>query len=230
MDVNNYSQRIKNYKGYRDLGFAKVDLDRQRRRGFSEVIFCQGKTGQQIRAIARQILKNKQVLLLTKLQKREFTYLKRIFPRLKYNPEGKIGYIGKLKVKKSNYVCVITAGTSDIPVAEEAVVTLAVMGNRVKKIYDVVVAGIHRLTDNLSIIQNANVVVVVAGMEGALASFISSLVKKVVIAVPTSFGYGANFEGLSALLTMLNSCSPGIGVVNIDNGFGAGYLASLINR
>ena len=230
MDVNNHSQRVKAPKGYCDLGFAKVDLDRQRRRGFSEVVFCQGKSAGQIKEIARQILRHNQVLLLTKLERQEFASLKRIYPRLKYNPKGKIGYIGKLKPKKSNYVCVITAGTSDIPIAEEAVVTLEVMGNRVKKLYDVGVAGVHRLSDNLNLIQEANVVVVIAGMEGALASLISSLVKKVVIAVPTSTGYGANFDGLSALLTMLNSCSPGIGVVNIDNGFGAGYLASLINK
>jgi NCAIR mutase (PurE)-related protein len=230
MDVNNHKRRIKAAKGYCDLGFAKVDLDREKRRGFSEVVFCQGKTGQQIKEIARQILKHNQILLLTKLKKQEFAYLKRIYPRLKYNPKGKIAYLGKLKTKKNNYVCVVTAGTSDISVAEEAVVTLEVMGNRVVKLYDVGVAGLHRLTDKLEIIQKAAVVVVIAGMEGALASLISSLVRKAVVAVPTSFGYGANFAGLSALLTMLNSCSPGIGVVNIDNGFGAGYLASLINK
>ncbi len=230
MDVNNNIARVIKKKGFFDLGFAKIDLDRYKRKGFSEVVYCAGKTNQQIRGIARKILENNQILLLTKLNRKQFAYLKKSFPGLKYNPQGQIGYIGKLKSKKHNYVCVVAAGTSDIPVAEEAVTTLEVMGNRVIKLYDVGVAGLHRLTDKLDIIRGANVVVVIAGMEGALASIVSGLLTKPVIAVPTSCGYGASFQGLSALLTMLNSCSPGIGVVNIDNGFGAGYLASLINK
>jgi hypothetical protein len=217
-------------KGFCDLGFAKVDLDRYKRRGFPEVVYCPGKTQRQIVEISRQILKNRQVLLLTKLNKQDYARLKKIFPALRYNPEGKIGYIGRLTSKKNNYVCVVAAGTADIPVAEEALTTLEVMGNKAVKLYDVGVAGIHRLADKIEIIKKASVVIVVAGMEGALGSLISGLVAGPVIAVPTSCGYGANFSGLSALLTMLNSCSPGIGVVNIDNGFGAGYLASLINK
>lgn len=218
-------------RGFCDLGFAKVDIDRLGRRGFPEVIYCPGKTREEIREISRQIVKKNQVLLLTKLDQKTFAYLKKAFPRLKYNQRASIGCILKPKqVFKQGVVAVVCAGTSDIPVAEEAVTTLEVMGNRVIKLYDAGVAGIHRLMENKQTLRKANVIVVVAGMEGALASIISGLVSVPVIAVPTSCGYGANFAGLSALLTMLNSCSPGIGVVNIDNGFGAGYLASLINR
>lgn len=213
-----------------DLGFAQLDLDRFRRRGFPEVIFAQGKTSLQLLEVCRQIIRNKQILLLTKLEKNRYRYLKRYLSGLKYNPLAKMGFLGKLKTQKTGYVCVVTAGTADIPVAEEAVVTLEVMGNRIKKIYDVGIAGIQRLLNKIEIIRNAKVVIVVAGMDAALASVVSGLVSSPVIAVPTSFGYGANFKGLSALLTMLNSCSAGVGVVNIDNGFGAGYLASLINR
>jgi NCAIR mutase (PurE)-related protein len=219
-----------NSKGFCDLGFAKLDLDRFRRRGFPEVVFCQGKTKEQLLKIIKEFIKNKQVLLLTKLDKEKYRYLKKFYPQLRYNPLGQIGFWGKLKQKTKGYVCVVTAGTADIPVAEEAVVTLEVMGNKVKKIYDAGIAGIHRLIDNIEIIRQAQVVIVIAGMEAALASLISGLISSPVIAVPTSVGYGASFSGLSSLLTMLNSCSPGIGVVNIDNGFGAGYLASLINR
>lgn len=218
-------------KGFCDLGFAKVDINRLQRRGFPEVIYCPGKTQAEIRQIARQIIKNKQPLLLTKLTSETFNYLKKVIPQLKYNPKAFIGYISKIKLKpKRGIVVVVCAGTSDIPIAEEAVTTLEVMGNKVVKLYDVGVAGIHRLMENKDILRKSSVVVVVAGMEGALASIVSGLVSVPVIAVPTSCGYGANFSGLSALLTMLNSCSPGIGVVNIDNGFGAGYLASLINK
>lgn len=218
-------------KGFCDLGFAKVDIDRLRRRGFPEVIYCPGKTREEIREISRRIIKKNQVLLLTKLDQKTFAYLKKAFPRLKYNQRASIGYIPKPRqVFKKGIAAVICAGTSDIPVAEEAVVTLEIMGNGVMKLYDVGVAGIHRLMENKQTLRKASVIVVVAGMEGALASIISGLVCVPVIAVPTSCGYGANFSGLAALLTMLNSCSPGIGVVNIDNGFGAGYLASLINR
>lgn len=218
-------------KGFCDLGFAKVDIDRLRRRGFPEVIYCPGKTREEIREISRRIIKKNQVLLLTKLDQKTFAYLKKAFPRLKYNQRASIGCIPKPRqVFKKGIAAVICAGTSDIPVAEEAVVTLEIMGNRVIKLYDVGVAGIHRLMENKQTLRKASVIVVVAGMEGALASIISGLVCVPVIAVPTSCGYGANFSGLAALLTMLNSCSPGIGVVNIDNGFGAGYLASLINK
>jgi hypothetical protein len=219
-----------NKLGFCELGFAKLDIDRQRRRGFAEVIYCQHKTKEQLKKICRQLRKNKQDLLLTKLDKPTFTYLKKSIPNLKYNPLAKLGYFVKKKVYKKGLVAVICAGTADIPVAEEAAVTLEVMGNRSIKFYDVGVAGVHRLMQYIEKIKKANVIIVVAGMEGALASLVSGLVSSAVIAVPTSCGYGASFQGLAALLTMLNSCSPGVAVVNIDNGFGAGYFASLINR
>ena len=223
-------KRIMKNKGFCDLGFAKVDTDRFKRRGFPEVVYCPGKTRDEIRVIAQKIIKSKQILLLTKLDKDIFSYLKRSHPALQYDPRARIGYIGKLPLKKKGTVCVVSAGTADIAVAQEAAVTLEVMGNKVSKLYDVGVAGIHRLMGNMDILRQASVVIVAAGMEGALASLLSGMVAAPVIAVPTSCGYGANFSGLSALLTMLNGCSPGVGVVNIDNGFGAGYLASLINR
>lgn len=217
--------------GFCDLGFAKIDLDRQRRRGFAEAVYCPGKTKEYLKKISQQFIKNKQDLLLTRLDKGIFIYLKRSFPGLKYNSLARLGcLIQNPKKTKEGLVVVLSAGTSDIPVAEEAAVTLEAMGNRMAKIYDVGVAGVHRLMHNMDVLKKAKAIIVVAGMEGALASLVSGLVRCPVIAVPTSCGYGANFGGLSALLTMLNSCSPGVAVVNIDNGFGAGYFASLINR
>lgn len=218
-------------KGFCDLGFARLDIDRQRRRGFSEVIYCPGKTKEHLKKICREFIRNKQDLLLTRLEKDAFAYLKKSFPKLKYNLLARLGYL--VRRRKNVLGCpvaVISAGTADIPVAEEAACTLEAMGNRVIRLYDVGVAGVHRIMGNLEAIKKAKVIVVVAGMEGALASLVSGLVSSPVIAVPTSCGYGANFGGLSALLTMLNSCSPGVAVVNIDNGFGAGYFASLINK
>jgi len=217
--------------GFCDLGFAKIDISRKERRGFAEVIYCSGKTREHIKNISRQMLKHKQDLLLTRLDKLTFDYLKKQVPGLKYNSLAKIGYlVKKTAAKKKGLVLVISAGTSDIPVAEEAVVTLEVMGNKVERLYDVGVAGVHRIMQHTQLLKKAKVIVVVAGMEGALASLVSGLVSVPVIAVPTSCGYGASFQGLSALLTMLNSCSPGIATVNIDNGFGAGYFASLVNQ
>ncbi|MCX5702112.1 MAG: nickel pincer cofactor biosynthesis protein LarB [Candidatus Omnitrophica bacterium] len=218
-------------KYFCDLGFAKVDIDRLKRRGFSEAVYCPGKTRLHLKKISQQLIKNGQDLLLTKLEKDNFTYLKKIFPKLKYNSLAKLGYfIQRRKTSVKNPVLVISAGTSDIGVAEEAVVTLEVMGECVTKLYDVGVAGVHRIMGNIELLKKARVIIVVAGMEGALASLVSGLVSCPVIAVPTSCGYGANFGGLSALLTMLNCCSPGVAVVNIDNGFGAGYFAHLINK
>lgn len=218
-------------KGFCDLGFAKVDIERHKRRGFPEVIYCAGKTKEHIRDIARELIRNKQDLLLTKLDKEKFACLKKSFPKISYNITAKLGYLvfSKYKVARGQ-VLVVCAGTSDIPVAEEAVITSRVMGNRVDKLYDVGVAGVHRLMRNIKVLKTAKIIIVVAGMEGALASLVSGLVRCPVIAVPTSCGYGASFGGLSALLSMLNSCSPGVTVVNIDNGFGAGYFASLINK
>jgi NCAIR mutase (PurE)-related protein len=221
-----------NKKGFVDLQFAKVDIDRQARRGFSEAVYCQNKSSQQIAKILSQLIKHKQnVLFLTRLDKEKFRCLKKDFPSLKYDETSRIGFLKKKKIKyPQREVLVVSAGTVDIPVAEEAVLTLEIMGNNVRKVYDVGVAGSHRVLNHLKFLRKANVIVVVAGMEAALASLVSGLVKAPVIAVPTSFGYGANFKGLSALLTMINSCSPGVAVVNIDNGFGAGYIASLINN
>ena len=217
--------------GFCNLGFANIDIDRKARRGYSEVIYSPGKSKVQLKKIARELIRNKQDLLFTRLEKDNFHYLKKSLPQLKYNALAKIGYrVKKSRVQKRGLVVVISAGTSDMPVAEEAVVTLELMGNRVLKLYDVGVAGVHRLISNMDVIKKAKVIIVVAGMEGALASIVSGLVSCPVIAVPTSCGYGANFGGLSALLTMLNCCSAGVAVVNIDNGFGAGYFASLINK
>lgn len=217
--------------GFLDLGFAKVDIDREKRKGFAEVIYAPGKTLLQLKKISRELLKNKQDLLLTRLDKKSFASLKKTIPKLQYNPKARLGFL--LRNKKAagkGFVIVISAGTSDMPVAEEAAATLEVMGNRVKRLYDVGVAGVHRLMTNIDCIKQAQAIVVVAGMEGALPSIVSGLARAPIVAVPTSCGYGANFKGLSALLTMMNSCSPGVAVVNIDNGFGAGYFASLINR
>lgn len=218
------------FKGYRDLGFAKVDIDRKKRRGYPEAIYCPGKTKQQIKDIARIVLKQNDTLLLTKIERGIFTYLKKFYPRLKYNSLAKLAYIrDRTKPSKKGIVLVISAGTADLSSAEEAALTAHIFGSPVKRLYDVGVAGIHRLLDKNRSLNRAAVIVVVAGMEGALASIVSGLVRCPVIAVPTNTGYGASFKGLSALLTMLNSCSPGVAVVNIDNGFGAGYFANLIN-
>jgi pyridinium-3,5-biscarboxylic acid mononucleotide synthase len=221
---------MRSKQGYCDLGFAKLDTDRHKRRGFSEAVYCPGKDREHLKKITAQFLKSGQDLLLTKLEKPVFTYLKKSFPKLKYNPVARLGYSVKQKAYKPDPVVVISAGTCDIPVAEEAAATLEALGSRAERLYDVGVAGVHRLMSNLDTLRRAKVIVVVAGMEGALASLVSGLVSSPVIAVPTSCGYGSNFSGLSALLTMLNSCSPGIVTVNIDNGFGAGYFANLINK
>lgn len=218
-------------KGYCELEFAKVDTDRAKRRGFPEVIYAPGKTDQQLKLISSKIIRTGQLLLITKIKEESFAYLRESFPQLKYNPLAKIAYLKKKPFAKvKGLVLVISAGTADIPIAEEAAVVSEMMGSRVRRLYDVGVAGVHRVIDKKNLLRRAKVIVVAAGMEGALASIVSGMVSSVVIAVPTNVGYGANFKGLSALLTMLNSCSPGVAVVNIDNGFGAGYLAGLINR
>lgn len=218
-------------RGYCELGFAKVDIDRAKRRGFPEVIYAPGKTGQQLKDIASRFIRARQVLLITKLEEKTFASLQKTFPELQYNPQARIAFLRKKAAcGPKGLALVVSAGTSDIPIAEEAAVVLEIMSNRVKRLYDVGVAGVHRILQHKDELRRAKVIVVAAGMEGALASIVSGLVSCPVIAVPTSVGYGANFKGLSALLTMLNSCSPGVAVVNIDNGFGAGYMASLINR
>lgn len=217
--------------GYKDLGFAKVDVHRHARRGFPEVIFGSGKTREEIVKIAKRIVAHNGILLITRSDKKTYEAIRDIYPGAKFYPRaGAISYTKKKIRPKSGKVLVITAGTSDIPVAEEAIATLEAMGEKAEALYDVGVAGMHRLLDRRKVLEGAGVLIVIAGMEGALASVVSGLVSKPVIAVPTSVGYGASFKGIAPLLTMMNSCSPGIAVVNIDNGFGAGYFASLINR
>jgi NCAIR mutase (PurE)-related protein len=217
--------------GYRELGFAKVDTARLRRRGFPEVVYCPGKSRAQIIKVSREIMKGRGPLLLTRLLKKDYLVLKKSLPGLRYAQGGRLAYIGRLRRAETGpSALIVTGGTADIPVAEEAAVTLMLMGFGAVRLYDVGVAGVHRLLDNEAMLRQAQVIIVVAGMEGALASLVGGLVAAPVIAVPTSVGYGAHFSGVAALLTMLNSCSPGVTVVNIDNGFGAGYMAGLILR
>ena len=216
---------------YEDLEFAKVDHHRFLRRDFPEVIFGPGKTDEQIISIARRISEREGNLLITKVNQSVYEKVKEIFPDAKYNSLAKLIYIKRdTSIKGKGKIIVITAGTSDIPVAEEAYLTADVMGNRVEKIYDVGVAGLHRLFGEYEKVKKARVIICVAGMEGALPSVIAGITSVPIIAVPTSVGYGASFHGLAALLAMLNSCPGGVAVVNIDNGFGAAYLASMINR
>lgn len=216
---------------YQDLGFAKIDTHRELRRNYPEVIFCPGKTPEQIVHIAKQMRENKSTVMAARANKEVYQAIKKALPEVIYFEKARIAVLGERKEKVSSLtILVVSGGTADIPVAEEAVVTAEIMNNKVDRLYDVGVAGIHRLFDNKDKLFGANVLVVVAGMEGALPSVVGGLVSKPVIAVPTSVGYGASFKGVSALLTMLNSCAPGIAVVNIDNGFGAGYMASLINQ
>ena len=223
-------QLLKDYP-YKDLTFAKIDHHRELRRGFPEIIYGQGKTDDQIVQIAEEILKKGSNLLITKVELPVYTRLKKKMPEIQYNSAGKTIHL-KQKVPSSGRgkVVIITAGTSDIPVAEEAFVTCDVLGNEVEKIYDVGVAGIHRLFGEYDRFSKARVIIVIAGMEGALPSVVAGMTDIPIIAVPTSVGYGASLNGLAALLAMLNSCPGGVAVVNIDNGFGAAYLASLINH
>ncbi len=230
MKVEEALEKLKIFP-YQDLGFAKIDTHRELRRNYPEVIFCPGKTSEQIVHIAKQMRENKSTVMAARASKEVYQAIKNALPEVIYFEKAKIAVLGERKEKVSSQtILVVSGGTADIPVAEEAAVTAEIMNNKVDRLYDVGVAGIHRLFDNKDKLFAANVLVVVAGMEGALPSVVGGLVSKPVIAVPTSVGYGASFKGVSALLTMLNSCAPGIAVVNIDNGFGAGYMASLINR
>lgn len=216
---------------YEDLGFGKVDAHRSLRKGFPEAIFCQGKSTAQIEEIARRMLTTNGMVLAMRASEEICRALRKVSDKVEYYREARAVFIGdKPQARSEGMILVVTGGTADIPVAEEATVTAEIMGNRVERLYDVGVAGLHRLLDNREKLFSANVLVVVAGMEGALPSVVGGLVDKPVIAVPTSIGYGASFGGLAALLAMLNSCAPGVAAVNIDNGFGAGYLAGLINR
>ena len=230
LSVENGLDRLKELP-YKDLGHAKIDSHREIRVGCPEVIFCQGKTVKQIVEIVRFMLTLDTNILATRATEEIYHAVREICADAHYHPEARALVIRKIEIPKpESYVAIVSAGTSDLPVAYEAAVTCELLGNRVEMINDVGIAGIHRLFDHLKAIRGAKVVVAVAGMEGALASVVGGLVDKPVIAVPTSVGYGASFHGLAALLAMLNSCAPGVCVVNIDNGFGAGYLASIINR
>jgi len=218
---------------YKDMGFARLDHHRMLRRGHPEVVFGKGKTVDQIVAIAKKLIGRDGKLLVTHAPRAAYRRLKGRYPSVRYEPLAKILYLARRvdggRPEKAPVV-IVTAGTADIPVALEAKVTLEVMGESVETLFDVGVAGLHRLLDKRHALERAGVIIVVAGMEGALASVVSGLVSKPVVAVPTSVGYGASFKGIAPLLTMLNSCSPGVAVVNIDNGFGAGYFAGMINR
>jgi len=215
----------------KDVGFARLDTHRELRTGYPEVIFGQGKTPEQVREIIKYMNTRNNNILATRVTEEMYNEIRKECPEAVYHREARAITVKKIEIKMPDtFIAIIAAGTSDIPVAEEAAVTAEIFGNRVERIIDVGVAGIHRLYDKMKLFRQARVNVVVAGMEGALPSIVGGLVDKPVIAVPTSVGYGANFGGLSALLGMLTSCASGVSVVNIDNGFGAGFLASMINK
>lgn len=216
---------------FSDLGFAKVDHHRELRKGFPEVIFCANKTPEQVAAISRKLAEQTTGnILATRAGEEVYRQVAEVLPEAEYHRLARVILILRGEQEQRGHIVVLSAGTSDLPVAEEAAITAEAMGNKVERIYDVGVAGLHRLLQYQDSLLAARVFVVVAGMEGALPSVVGGLVDKPVIAVPTSVGYGASFGGLAALLGMLNSCASGVSVVNIDNGFGAGYQASLINR
>lgn len=221
---------LKNFP-YTDLGFARIDHHREIRTGYPEIVYCAGKTVEQVREIFRVMAERENNVIGTRANQEMFDSVKSIINEAVFYPVARIISVQKkMPAAPKSMIAVITAGTSDMPVAEEAALTAELLGNKVLRIYDAGVAGIHRLVDKLPEIRKCKVVIVIAGMEGALASVVGGLVDKPVIAVPTSVGYGANFGGISALLAMLTSCSTGVTVVNIDNGFGAGFSASMINK
>lgn len=215
---------------FEEMGYAKLDTHRKLRSGFPEVVFCSGKTQEHLLHIFNRLYEEEGEVFGTRASQEQFEFLRSRLPKVQYDPLSRILKIEEKEKQHIGKIAVCTAGTADIPVAEEAAQTAEYFGSQVERIYDVGVSGIHRLMSRLDVIQSANCVIAVAGMEGALASVLGGLVDKPVIAVPTSVGYGANFHGLSALLTMINSCANGIAVVNIDNGYGAGYIATQINR
>jgi len=215
-----------------NLGFARLDLHRRHRRGVPEIVLGEGKTPQQLTAIARRLSRAGELVLITRLSPEAYAFMQPRLPALRYHATARIAYQLRRGARPapSGLALVVTGGTSDLPVAEEAAVTLELLGSRVARLFDVGVAGVHRLFNQVKLLRRARVIVVAAGMEGALASVVAGLVACPVVAVPTSIGYGASFQGIAPLLAMLNSCVPGVAVVNIDNGFGAGYLAHVINR
>jgi pyridinium-3,5-biscarboxylic acid mononucleotide synthase len=229
VDVEAVLQRLKTLP-FEDLGFAKIDSHRCLRTGVPEVIFCEGKTLEQIQGIVTRLARDHHNILATRAGLEVFQSIREVMPDCRYHEMARMVVVKPKPVEQTGSVAVVSAGTSDLPVAEEAAVTAEMLGAQVKRIYDVGVAGIHRLLYSCGDLFEAKVAVVVAGMEGALASVVGGLVACPVIGVPTSVGYGASFGGLAALLSMLNSCASGVSVVNIDNGFGAGYQAAIINR
>ena len=224
------AERLLKRQPFEDLGYAKLDTHRKIRSGFAEVIFCSGKADDHLIRIVGKLYEEEGEVFGTRASEEQYEMLRKIYPELQYDKISRIIKIEKDGKEKAGKIAVCTAGTADIAVAEEAAQTAEYFGSNVERIYDVGVSGLHRLLARLDQIQSANCVIAIAGMEGALASVIGGLVDKPVIAVPTSVGYGANMHGLSALLTMINSCANGIAVVNIDNGYGAGYRATQINR
>jgi pyridinium-3,5-biscarboxylic acid mononucleotide synthase len=231
IDIDLAMDKLKNLP-YEDIGYANIDHHRQIRNGYPEVIYCEGKSDEHILGIIKKMNEKGSNILGTRCKKETYEKIKNLYPNCEYEELSKILKIKNKSIKTlgKGKIVVVTGGTSDIPVADEAYYTAKFLGNEVERVYDVGVAGIHRLLNKMDILSSARVLIVVAGMEGALPSVVGGLVDVPVIAVPTSVGYGANFGGLSALLTMLNSCASGISVVNIDNGFGAGYLAATINK
>lgn len=215
---------------FEEMGYAKLDSHREMRSGFPEVVYCSGKPGEYLVNIFKKLYEENGEVLGTRAEREQYELVKKTLPQAVYDEVSRILKIERPNKERKGKIAVCTAGTADIPVAEEAAQTAEYFGSRVERVYDVGVSGLHRLLSRLDVIQEANCVVAVAGMEGALASVLGGLVDKPVIAVPTSVGYGASFHGLSALLTMINSCANGIATVNIDNGYGAGYLATQINR
>ena len=224
------AERLLKRQPFEDLGYAKLDTHRKIRSGFAEVIFCSGKADDHLIQIVGKLYEEEGEVFGTRASEKQYEMLRKIYPELQYDKISRIIKIEKKGKVKAGKIAVCTAGTADIAVAEEAAQTAEYFGSNVERIYDVGVSGLHRLLARLDQIQSANCVIAIAGMEGAWASVIGGLVDKPVIAVPTSVGYGANMHGLSALLTMINSCANGIAVVNIDNGYGAGYMATQINR
>ena len=231
LDIDSALEILKDLP-YEDLGYAHIDHHRSIRNGYPEVIYCKGKSDEHILGIIDRMNKKNTNILGTRCRKESFEKIIKIYPNAEYEELSQILKIKNEEIKEQGKgkILIVTGGTSDIPVADEAYFTAEFFGNKVERLYDVGVAGIHRLLSNRNIIEEARVIVAVAGMEGALPSVVGGLVDVPVIAVPTSVGYGANFDGLAPLLAMLNSCASGISVVNIDNGFGAGYLASIINK
>ena len=234
--VKNGSMSVEEAEGFfrrqpfEDMGYAKLDLHRRIRSGFPEVIFCSGKPDEFLVNIFQRMVEKEGQAFGTRAAAAQYELVRKVIPDIQYDPVSRILKLERTPKERKGLIAVVTGGTADIPVAEEAAQTAEYFGTKVERIYDVGVSGIHRLLSQTQRIQEANCIVAVAGMEGALASVVGGLVSNPVIAVPTSVGYGANFGGLSALMTMINSCANGIAVVNIDNGYGAGYMATQINR